>query len=258
MKPVVRACLVAIVLVACHLGLNAAETARFRYLTSVYADDVKVGFNFPEGVAVDSAGNVYVADTFNDTIRKITPAGAVTTLAGSAGISGSNDGTGENALFNEPYDVAVDTAGNVYVADTANATIRRISPAGAVTTLAGVAGVAGLGNGAGAGALFNQPRGLMVDGAGNVFVADTGNGALRKIAPDGTVSTLALMAPAGGGSGGGGGGGGGGGAGGTPPPPGSGGGGGALSSWFELALALLAAVRWVARRRRPAYALASS
>ncbi len=203
-------------------------------------------FNFPDGVAVDSTGNVYVADTFNDTIRRITPAGAVTTLAGSAGISGSNDGTGSNALFSQPYGVAVDSAGNVFVADTANAVIRMVTPAGAVTTVAGIAGVAGMGNGAGASALFNEPRGLTVDGAGNLFIADTGNGALRKVAADGTVSTLALMAPPP--------------AGGTPPPPpssggtppppsmGGGGGGGALSPWFLIALSLLAAARWSARR----------
>ena len=91
----------------------------------------------PAGVAVDGAGNVYVADTVNDTIRKITPAGVVTTLAGMAGQHGSADGTGSAARFDHPVGVAVDAAGNVYVADTGNDTIRKITPAGVVTTLAG-------------------------------------------------------------------------------------------------------------------------
>src|SRR6266705_2874944 len=94
-------------------------------------------FNETEGVAVDSAGNVYVADSNNDTIRRITPAGEVTTLAGSAGQVGSADGTGSAARFNYPTGVAVDSAGNVYVADWANSTIRKVTPEGGVTTLAG-------------------------------------------------------------------------------------------------------------------------
>ena len=217
-------------------------------------------FNFPNGLAVDTAGDVLVADTFNDTIRKITPGGTVTTVAGSAGISGSNDGTGANALFNQPFGLAGDAAGNLYVTDSANSVIRKITPAGAATTVAGVAGVAGLGNGAGGTALFNQPHGLALDGAGQIWIVDTANAAIRKIATDGTVSTLTLRAPAGGGNGGGGNGGGGnGGPGGTPPPPsGGGGGGGALSTWFELALALLVALRWADRRLRLQSAAAGS
>ncbi len=150
-------------------------------------------FNHPASVAVDATGNVYVADAFNDTIRKITAAGVVSTLAGSAGISGSNDGTGINALFNQPMGVAVDASGNVFVADTANATIRRITPAGVVTTVAGVAGISGLADGAAASALFNQPRGLVVDASGNLLVADTGNAVVRRIA-SGQVTTLGLAA----------------------------------------------------------------
>jgi streptogramin lyase len=209
-------------------------------------------FNYPSGVAVDASGNVYVADTYNDIIRKIDPTGMVTTLAGSAGISGGNDGTGSDALFNQPCGVAVDASGNVGVADTGNATIRRITPGGAVITLAGTAGVAGLGNSAGGVVLFNQPHGLVADGAGNLFVADTGNAAIRKIAADGTVTTLALTAaparttkaqtptsnsttPVSGTAAG--------------TSSGGGGGGGAIDFWFVLMLTLLAATRREVRQR---------
>jgi len=126
-------------------------------------------FNDPSGAAVDSAGNVYVADTYNHTIRKITPAGVVSTLAGLAGSQGSADGTGNAARFSNPYGVAVDSAGNVYVADTSNNTIRKITPAGAVSTLAGLA------------AQFNLPFGVAVDSVGNVYVADRNNHTIRKI-----------------------------------------------------------------------------
>ena len=98
------------------------------------------GSTMPYGVAVDSAGNVYVADYGNHTIRKVTPAGVVTTLAGLAGSPGSADGTGSAARFNVPTGVAVDSAGNVYVADSDNHTIRKITPGGVVSTLAGLAG----------------------------------------------------------------------------------------------------------------------
>jgi len=107
---------------------------------------------------VDNAGNLYVADAFNATIRKITSAGSVSTLAGSAGSRGDADGTGAAAQFNYPSGVAVDTAGNVYVADTYNNTIRKINPTGVVTTLAGSAGISGANDGTGIYALFNQTQ----------------------------------------------------------------------------------------------------
>src|SRR5439155_11820197 len=148
-------------------------------------------FYYPEGVAVDGAGNVYVADWGNYTIRKITPAGAVTTMAGTAGQIGAANGTGNAARFNSPFGVAVDGASNVYVADTYNNTIRKITPAGAVTTLTGSAGEFGSGDGIGRGARFNDPIGVAVDSAGNVYVADSNNHTIRKITSAGAVTTLA-------------------------------------------------------------------
>jgi hypothetical protein len=114
-------------------------------------------FNYPFGAAVDSAGNVYVGDDNNGTIRKVTPAGVVTTLAGLAGSFGSADGTGSAARFQFPRGVAVDSATNVYVADVNNFTIRKVTPAGVVTTLAGLAGSSGSANGTGSAARFYYP-----------------------------------------------------------------------------------------------------
>ncbi len=151
-------------------------------------------FNNPYGLAADGAGNVYVADTNNHTIRKITPSGVVTTLAGLAGSSGSVDGTGNAARFFQPAGVAVDGAGNVYAADTSNNTIRKITSSGIVTTLAGLAGSSGSTDGAGNAALFNNPFGAAVDGAGNLYVVDTLNNTIRKITPSGVVTTLAGLA----------------------------------------------------------------
>jgi hypothetical protein len=148
-------------------------------------------FRSPNGAAVDEGGNVYVADSGNHTIRKITPAGVVTTLAGSAGKAGTNDGTGAAARFNNPTRVAVDGVGNVYVSDSINHAIRIVTPAGAVTTLAGLAGTSGTNDGTGRTARFNLPIGVAVDGGGNVFVADTYNHTIRKITPAGAVTTVA-------------------------------------------------------------------
>ncbi|HEV2331032.1 MAG TPA: immunoglobulin domain-containing protein [Verrucomicrobiae bacterium] len=148
-------------------------------------------FNNPGGVAMDSSGNIYIADTADDTIRKIAANGNVSTFAGSPGNSGSADGSGTNALFNAPQGIAVDSSGNVYVADTGNDTLRKITPGGAVTTLAGLAGNAGSANGSGTNAAFYAPEGLAVDAAGNIFVADTWNDTVREVSPSGSVTTVA-------------------------------------------------------------------
>jgi MYXO-CTERM domain-containing protein len=152
-------------------------------------------FYAPEGVAVDPAGNVYVSDTGNHKIRKITPAGVVSTLAG-AGVSGYADGTGETARFREPSGIAADATGNVYVADWGNHAIRKITPAGVVTTFAGSGGVLGDADGTGSAARFQLPSGVAVDAAGNVYVADTLNHTIRKITSAGVVTTLAGLAEA--------------------------------------------------------------
>ncbi len=140
---------------------------------------------------MDSSGNVWIADFSNDTIREVTPAGTVTTPYGQAGNAGAQDGTGTATLFNQPNAIAVDKANNLYVADTGNNTVRKITTSGVVSTMAGTAGVPGSKNGTGSGALFNSPNGVAVDGSGNVYVADTGNNLIRKITPAGVVTTLA-------------------------------------------------------------------
>ncbi|MCC3157174.1 SMP-30/gluconolactonase/LRE family protein [Hymenobacter sp. 15J16-1T3B] len=145
-------------------------------------------FAAPQGVAVDAQGNIYVAEVGSAGVRKITPAGMVSTLSGGMG-QGWLDGALASARFYTPLDVAVDRLGNLYVADHGGHRIRKITST-TVSTLAGT-GVAGFADGPGATAQFNAPNGIAVDAQGVVYVSDSENYRIRKIMPDGTVSTLA-------------------------------------------------------------------
>ena len=150
-------------------------------------------FNNPSGLAADAAGNLYVSDSNNHTIRKITAAGLVTTLAGLAGSKGSSDGIGLSARFSSPTGIAVDSAGNIYVADTGNVTIRKVTPTGVVSTVAGLAGLSGATEGIGNAIRFSTPYGVAVDGVGNVYIADTGNHTIRKGVSSASAGTVAIQ-----------------------------------------------------------------
>jgi sugar lactone lactonase YvrE len=151
-------------------------------------------FRFVGGMVHDSAGNMFVTDIDNHTIRKITPAGVVSTYAGAAGVANSTDGAVSVARFFYPWGIAIDSLGNLFVAEQGNHTIRKITPAGVVSTFAGIAGITGAVNAIGVAARFNSPNGLTVDGANNLYVADSGNHTIRKITPAGVVITMAGLA----------------------------------------------------------------
>lgn len=136
-------------------------------------------FHYPKGVKLDRNGNFYIADFNNNAIRKITPAGVVTTLAGSV-TAGSADGVGSAASFNHPKGIAVDTNGNVYVGDVDNNEIRKITPAGVATTLAGST-TAGSSDGIGTAASFSAPKGVALSTDDTVLYVADGNNEIRKI-----------------------------------------------------------------------------
>jgi DNA-binding beta-propeller fold protein YncE len=144
-------------------------------------------FHTPSGLALDEAGNLYVADTGNHAIRKVSPQGMVSTLAGT-GMAGFRDGPGAQAQFNGPIGVAVDKTGCVFVADTYNDRIRVIQANGQVSTLAGDEWP-GYQDGTGTFARFDTPTALAVDAAGHIWVADTRNNAIRRVSPAGEVTT---------------------------------------------------------------------
>jgi streptogramin lyase len=165
----------------------------------VNAQGTNAEFDSPWGVALDSSGNVYVGDNGNNLVRKINSGGNVTTLAGGGSPTGTNFGyvnaQGTNAEFTTPCGVAVDGSGNVYVCDTYNNLIRKIDSNGNVTTVAGggspAGTTAGYINAKGTNAEFYEPRGIAVDGSGNVYVTDSSNALIRKIDTNGNVTTLA-------------------------------------------------------------------
>jgi len=178
---------------------NRIRTVTAAGLASTFAGDGTIGYNEgnalsaefygPNGIVVDGQGNVYVADFGNNVIRKITAAGVVSTFAGN-GTAGFVNGTGTSSEFNNPAGIAIDASGNIYVADHGNNVIRKITSAGVVTTLAGFK-TGGYINGTGTAAAFDNPNGVAVDATGNVYVADQGNSAIRKITAAGVVTTIA-------------------------------------------------------------------
>lgn len=146
-------------------------------------------FEGPTDIAIDSSDNIYVTDTSNHTIRKITSGGVVTTIAGSAGVSGDTDGTGSGARFYYPEGIALDTSGNIYVGS--NATVRKITSGGVVTTLAGLAGTTDDIDGIGTNARFSYIVSIAVDSQGGIYVADSNNFKIKKITSGGSVTTIA-------------------------------------------------------------------
>ena len=127
-------------------------------------------FNSPYSIVIDSSGNLYVADAFKNAIRKISSTGNVSTIAGSAGVIGSTDGVGSAARFNSPYAIVFDSSGNLYIADSNNHIIRKMTSSGNVTTIAGSTGTAGSSDEIGIAARFNKPMGMVIDSLGNFYI----------------------------------------------------------------------------------------
>ena len=163
-------------------GMGTAATTTARFLTRT---------DISGGIVRDSTGNVFVADSGNCCIRKITPGGTVSTFAGDPGVWGTADGTGLAANFGALGGMCIDSNDNLYVADTFNDTVREITPGAVVTTVAGSPGNSGYMNGPAGQSKFNYPYSVAVDTGGNLFVSDAANNVVRKISSTGTVTTLA-------------------------------------------------------------------
>ena len=148
-------------------------------------------FSDPAGLAIDAQGNVLIADSANHCLRKLTPAGIVTTIAGRPGNAGSADGPAATARFDTPSALAVAKDGTVFVSDTGNHTLRRIGRDGSVSTWAGSAGDPGATNAVGRAARFSSPLGIAIAKDGALFVADSANHAIRRVGADGAVTTFA-------------------------------------------------------------------
>ncbi len=161
--------------------------------SSGYQDGTGSGAQFanPSGLAIDNNGDYFVSDWLNSVIRKVTPAGVVTTFVGTAGVFGSADGTGTAAQFSGLRGMDFDSNGDLFVADFGNHNIRKITPAGVVTTFAGQTGVSGHQDGTGAGAIFNAPMDLVIDENDNIYMIEFSGSTIRKITPAGVVTTLA-------------------------------------------------------------------
>lgn len=159
--------------------------------TAGYRDGIssEARFDTPADLVADTQGNLFVCELNNHTVRKVTPAGAVSTLVGN-GIPGQADGPGPEARLNSPAGLAIDSTGHLYVADWGNHRIRKVTPDGHVTTLAG-SGAAGFLDGPGVAARLHYPRALAVDLAGYLFVTEQGNHSIRRVAPDGSILTIA-------------------------------------------------------------------
>ncbi|HEX3797423.1 MAG TPA: NHL repeat-containing protein [Verrucomicrobiae bacterium] len=189
-------CAASLVMASKSSAQEAVTTLAGSVLTSGSVDGPAASalFGDPTGLAMDASGNIYITDNQNNTIRKLSAAGQVTTIAGRAGQMGSADGVGTNALFNGPSGIAIAANGVLYVTDTGNNTIRAISTSGAVTTIAGLAGEVGATNNVGSLARFSSPLGIALDASGTIYVADSGNHLIRKVTSAGAVTTFAGMA----------------------------------------------------------------
>jgi NHL repeat len=147
-------------------------------------------FSNPRGLVVDSGANLFVADAGSHTIRKVSPLGEVTTVAGSLKVRGDADGASSAARFNQPTGIARDSSGNLYVSEEGNHTIRKITSEGIVTTIAGSTGQVGASDGRSSTARFNSPNGIVLDAMGHLLVADTKNHIIRRVSPAGLVTTI--------------------------------------------------------------------